>query len=148
MSAATFVLAISLFVAFTFATAFGVASFYARSATSARWLAAGYGLGMLNPLLEILVPTQTDARVMEVAVALSLQYAAALGVIGLARHYRLSPPWRTMIAFAFGVLVSNILIRPAARFCPAACALPAALFYRSSAGRDHHPALSASPGAG
>jgi len=47
---------------------------------------------------------------MEVAVALSLQYAAALGVIGLARHYRLSPPWRTMIAFALGVLVSNILI--------------------------------------
>ncbi|WEK04301.1 MAG: GGDEF domain-containing protein [Candidatus Devosia phytovorans] len=110
MSAATFILAISLFVAFTFATAFGVASLYARSATSARWLAAGYGLGMFNPLLEILVPMQTDARVMEVAVALSLQYAAAMGVIGLARHYRLTPPWRTMIAYALGALLLNIII--------------------------------------
>ncbi|HEY8576450.1 MAG TPA: GGDEF domain-containing protein [Devosia sp.] len=110
MSAATFVLAISLFVAFTFATAFGVASLYARSATSARWLAAGYGLGMLNPLLEILLPLQADPRPVQVGVALSLQYAAALGVIGLARHYRLSPPWRTMIGFAIAALWLNIAI--------------------------------------
>lgn len=110
MSAATFVLAISLFVAFTFATAFGVASLYARGATSARWLAAGYGLGMLNPLLEILLPLQTDPRPVQVGVALSLQYAAALGVIGLARHYRLSPPWRSMAAFAIGALLLNIAI--------------------------------------
>lgn len=110
MSPATFVLAISLFVAFTFATTFGVASFYARSATSARWLAMGYGLGMFNPLLEILLPFQTDARPMQVAVALSLQLAAALGVVGLARHYRLTPPWRTLIAFALGTLLLNIAI--------------------------------------
>ncbi|SEQ25477.1 diguanylate cyclase (GGDEF) domain-containing protein [Devosia sp. YR412] len=110
MSAATFVLAISLFVAFTFATAFGVASLYARSNTSARWLAAGYAFGMFNPLLEILLPTQADARLIEVAVPLSLQYGAAMGVIALARHYRLSPPWRTVIAFVLGTLLLNILI--------------------------------------
>lgn len=110
MSPATFVLAISLFVAFTFATTFGVASLYARNGTGARWLAAGYGLGMFNPLLEILLPLQSDTRLIQVAVPLSLQLAAALGVVGLARHYRLSPPWRTLAAFAIGALLLNILI--------------------------------------
>lgn len=110
MSAAVFVLAINLFVAFIFATAFGLAAFYARGSVGARWLAACYGLGMLNPLLEFMLPWQQGSRLVQVAIALTLLTAMSLGVVGLARNYRVDPPWRALGAFLVGALVLNIAI--------------------------------------
>lgn len=110
MSAAAFVLAINLFIAFIFATSFGVVAAYARSALGARWLAMAYGVGLLNPALEFVLPSQAEPRPVQVAIFAAVLLALALCVIGLARHYRINPPWRTLAAVLVASLVVNILI--------------------------------------
>ena len=110
MSAAAFVLAINLFVAFIFATAFGLAAVYARTAVGARWLSLAYGVGMANPILELLLPSQTDPRPVQVAIVLVFVTAIGLGVVGMARHYRLTPPWFSLGALLLGSLVLTIAI--------------------------------------
>lgn len=110
MSAAVFVLAINFFVAGVFATAFGVVAAYSRSAVGARWLALAYGLGMAVPVLEFMLPSQVDARPAQVAIFALFLFAISLCVVGLARHYRLTPPWRTLGVVIFASLIVNILI--------------------------------------
>lgn len=105
MSAAAFVLAINLFIAGIFATAFGVVAAYARSAIGARWLALAYGVGMLNPLLELILPLQQDAWLAQFSIFAAYLFAANFIVVGLARHYRLIPPWS-----ALGTLVVIALL--------------------------------------
>ena len=85
MSAAAFVLAINLFIAAIFATAFGVVAAYNRSAVGARWLALAYGLGIVNPLLEFILPGQADPRPVQVAIFAVFLFAFSLSVIGLSR---------------------------------------------------------------
>ena len=88
MSAAAFVLAINLFIAGIFATAFGVVAAYARSAIGARWLAVAYGLGMVNPVLEFMLPGQADPRPVQVAIFAVFLFALTL-------FWLLRPsPWR------------------------------------------------------
>jgi diguanylate cyclase (GGDEF)-like protein len=108
MSAAAFVLAINLFIAGIFATAFGVVAFYARSAIGARWLALAYGLGMANPVLELILPMQRDPWLVQVAIFAAYLLAISLSVIGLARHYRLAPPWRVLLAVGLVSLLVNL----------------------------------------
>lgn len=115
MSAAVFVLSINFCIALIFAAAFGLVAAYARSAVGARWLALGYGIGMLNPALELLLPMQGDPRAIQIAIPLSLLLAVGLGVIGLARHYRLSPPWWALGAITVATLALNIAIIDMAR---------------------------------
>jgi diguanylate cyclase (GGDEF)-like protein len=110
MSAAAFVLAINLFIACVFATAFAVVGIYARSAVGARWLALAYGVGLLNPALEFMLPGQVEPRPMQVAIFAAILLALSLCVVGLARHYRLSPPWRTLAVLMAVSLVLNVLI--------------------------------------
>lgn len=110
MSAAAFVLAINLFIAFIFATSFGVVAAYARSALGARWLAMAYGVGLLNPALEFMLPAQVEPRPMQVAIFAAVLVALSLCVVGLARHYRVNPPWRTLAVLMMASLVVNILI--------------------------------------
>ncbi|WP_316357238.1 GGDEF domain-containing protein [Devosia sp.] len=110
MSAAAFVLAINLFVAAIFATAFGIVAAYARSAIGARWLALAYGLGIVNPILEFMLPGQADPRPVQVAIFAVFLLALSLCVVGLTRHYRLTPPWRTLGVIVVASLVVNVLI--------------------------------------
>ncbi len=110
MSAAAFVLAINLFIAAIFATAFAVVAAYARSAVGARWLALAYGLGMANPVLEFMLPGQTDPRPVQLAIFAVFLFAVSLCVVGLARHYRLNPPWRLLAVVVVTSLIINILI--------------------------------------
>lgn len=110
MSAAAFVLAINLFIAFIFATSFGVVAAYARSALGARWLAMAYGVGLLNPALEFMLPAQVEPRPMQVAIFAAVLVALSLCVVGLARHYRVDPPWRTLAVLIVASLVVNVLI--------------------------------------
>ena len=110
MSAAAFVLAINLFVAAIFATAFGIVAAYARSAIGARWLALAYGLGIVNPILEFMLPGQADPRPVQVAIFAVFLFALSLCVVGLTRHYRLQPPWRTLGVIVVASLVVNVLI--------------------------------------
>jgi diguanylate cyclase (GGDEF)-like protein len=108
MSAAAFVLAINLFIAFIFAAAFGTVAAYARSAMGARWLALGCGVGMFHPILEFFMPYQADPRPGQVAIFAVFLFANSLIVIGLAQHYRLTPPWRALGVLVPVSLVANI----------------------------------------
>ena len=110
MSAAAFVLAINLFVAGIFATAFGVVAAYARSAVSARWLAAAYGLGIANGVLEFMLPYQADPRLVGIGIFTDFLLALALCVIGLARHYGQTPPWRRLGAIIAVSMVTIAII--------------------------------------
>lgn len=110
MSAAAFILAINLFIAGIFATAFGVVAAYSRSALGARWLALGYAIGMTNPVLEFILPRQPDPRPVGLAIFASFLLALSLCVIGLSRHYRLTPPWRSLGLLVTVSLLVNILI--------------------------------------
>ncbi len=110
MSAAAFVLAINLFIAAIFATAFGVVAAYARSAVGARWLALAYGLGIVNPILEFMLPGQVDPRPVQLAIFAVFLFAVSLCIVGLSRHYRLTPPWRTLGVIIVVSLFVNVLI--------------------------------------
>ena len=110
MSAAGFILAINLFVAGIFATAFGVVAAYSRTAIGARWLAFAYGLGILNAVLEFVLPMQADTRPMEVLVFSVALLAFIVAVIGLARHYAAAGALGPLSAFGLiSVLVVNLL---------------------------------------
>jgi diguanylate cyclase (GGDEF)-like protein len=110
MSAAAFVLAINLFVAGIFATAFGVVAAYQRSALGARWLACAYGVGMLNVVLEFILPFQTDHRLVSFGIFAVFLFALAGCVVGLAHHYRLQPPWLLLTIAVIASLLVNIAI--------------------------------------
>jgi len=107
MSAAAFVVAINLFIAGVFATAFGVVAAYARSSVGARWLALAYGLGMFNPLLELILPLQRDPWLVQFGIFAAYLFATTFIVVGLARHYRLAPPWAALGAIVVISLLVN-----------------------------------------
>lgn len=110
MSAAAFVLAINLFVAGIFATAFGVVAAYERSAIGARWLAFSYGFGALHLVLEFILPYQEDHRLVSFGIFAIFLVALASGVMGLAQHFRLTPPWRLLLVLVGLSLLLNIFI--------------------------------------
>lgn len=110
MSAAAFVLAINLFVAGIFATAFGVVAAYQRSALGARWLAFAYSFGSLNVVLEFILPFQDDHRLVSFAIFAVFLLALAGCVIGLAHHYRLTPPWALLAVAVVASLLLNLAI--------------------------------------
>lgn len=110
MSAAAFVLAINIFVAGLFATAFGIVAAYQRPALGATWLAIGYGIGLLSPLLEFLMPYQDDHRPVSFAIFVSFLLAQAACIIGLADHYRRPRPWWILVPLLAGAMLTNLLI--------------------------------------
>lgn len=110
MSAAAFVLAINLFVAGIFATGFGVVAAYQRSAIGARWLAFSYGFGALYMVFEFILPYQDDHRLVSFGAFAVFLIALASGVIGLARHFRLGPPWPILLPLVCASLLLNISI--------------------------------------
>jgi len=118
MSAAAFVLVINLFVAGIFATAFAVVAAYQRSALGARWLAGAYGLGVVNVVLEFILPFQADHRLVSFAIFAVFLLALAACVVGLAHHYRIAPPWLLLaLAVAVSLLLNlSILDMPRASF--------------------------------
>ncbi|WP_108396666.1 GGDEF domain-containing protein [Devosia submarina] len=107
MSAAGFVLAINIFVAGLFAAAFGAVAWHSREAIGARWLAIAYGLGIVNAGLELVLPGQSDPRLLTLVV-----FAVALGaflacVVGLACHYNKQVPWKTIGALGLVSVALN-----------------------------------------
>ena len=110
MSAAAFVLAINLFVAGIFATAFGVVAAYQRSAVGARWLAFAYSFGVLNVVFEFILPFQQDHRLVSFGIFAVFLLALAGCVVGLAHHYRLNPPWLLLAVAVFASLLLNLSI--------------------------------------
>ena len=83
MGAASFVLAINVFIAGLFTAAFGIIAWRNPTAIGARWLGLAYALGVFNSLLEFVLPWQDDPRplsllVFSVALAAFLVCVSAL----------------------------------------------------------------------
>lgn len=110
MSAAAFVLAINLFVAGLFAIAFGILAAYQRTSVGARWIALGYGFGIVNSVLEFLLPFQSDARFLSFVIFVAFLLALTSITIGVAHHYRLKLPTWGMAGLLIGSMLVNLLI--------------------------------------
>lgn len=126
MGAAGFVLAINIFVAGLFAAAFGAVALRYAGAVGARWLSLAYGLGILNSILEYILPGQNDPRLLGIIVFSVALSAFLVCVVGLARHYAVAVPWAALALLGIGsVLANTILIDE-----PATASLGRAMIYQ------------------
>ena len=105
---AAFVLGINMAVAGIFAVAFTVVAATNRSARGAWWLALGCGVGIVNAGLEFLLRQQADPVPVSIAIFLVFLSALSFALIGVARHYRVEPPWTAMAA----VWIVTVLLVP------------------------------------
>src|SRR3546814_2283013 len=90
---AAFILAINLFIAGIFAVAFGVVAATNRTARGAGWLSLGYARLIVDVLLELVLPDQADPTPVAVGISLICLTGQTFCLIGVARHYRVAPPW-------------------------------------------------------
>lgn len=110
MSAAVFVVAINMCVAGIFATAFAVVAMTTRGNSSARWMAAAYGIGLFNGLLELVLPWQSDPRPVGIGIFCAFLFAQVCNIVGLARHYEITPPWRLLSLLVGAAIITIVLI--------------------------------------
>lgn len=111
---AAFVLTINMVIAGLFAVAFAVVAATNPATRGARWLSVAYGLGVVDVLLEFLLPWLADPT--EVVIGIFLVYLAALtcGLVGVALHYRMGLP-RTAIV---GIWLAALGIIPMLLYLP------------------------------
>lgn len=107
MSGAGFILAINLSVAGLFCAAFLAVAVYDRARVSARWLVAGFGIGMLNFLLEFVVAAAGPSTLLPVAAYMSFMGAIAAFTVGIAHLCDRRPPWMIIAT----ILTASLLIR-------------------------------------
>ena len=93
---AAFILGINMAIAGIFAIAFGVVAATQRRARGALWIASGYAMGIVDVALEFLLPLQSDPTLVGIGIFLAYLLALTLCVIGVARHYDVPPPFRTL----------------------------------------------------
>ena len=105
---AAFVLGINMSVAGIFAVAFAVVAATNRGARGARWLAFGYGMGIVYVALEFLLTRQADPTPVGIGIFLVFLLALSFALIGVAYHYRARPPLGAMAA----IWVATILAVP------------------------------------
>lgn len=116
MSGAVFILAINLVVAGLLAASFAMIAAYDKHKAAPRWVAASYVVGMAYFACEALIPIIGPSRV-TVPVAHSVFLAATIAFnVGLARHYRVSPPWRLMAALFMLSVTDVYLIQDLPRY--------------------------------
>ena len=121
---AAYILGINMFVAAVFAVAFGVVAATHRAALGARWMAAGYALGIVDAALEIGLHWQNDATPFGVSIFLVFLAATTLCLIGVATHYRCPPP-RAAIST---VWIASLLAIPIIFTLPYGSAIRALLY--------------------
>jgi hypothetical protein len=110
MGAAGFVLAINIFVAGLFAAAFATVAWRGTGAAGARWLALAYILGVVNAVLEYVLPGQSDPRLLGMVVFTVALAAFLICVIGLSRHYDVAVPWIWLALLGGGAVLANALL--------------------------------------
>ncbi|WP_127524278.1 GGDEF domain-containing protein [Mesorhizobium sp. Z1-4] len=115
MSGAGFILAINLSVAGLFAAAFLVVAVYDLARVSARWFAASFAFGMLNFLLEFVVAAAAPSILLRVAAYMAFIAALAAFTRGIAHLHNRRPPWKAVLAIAFGALLLRLAIDDMAR---------------------------------
>ena len=103
-----FVLGINMSIAGVFAVAFAVVAATNRGARGARWLAAGYGMGIIYVALEFLLTRQVDPTPVGIGIFLVFLLALSFALVGTAYHYSIRPPWGAMAA----IWVATILAVP------------------------------------
>ncbi|MBH9537829.1 GGDEF domain-containing protein [Novosphingopyxis sp. YJ-S2-01] len=104
---AAFLLSINMFVAALFATAFAVVAATNPSIRGARWLAAAYGIGVVDVALEFCLPWLVHPNIAVVGIYITYLAALSFGVLGVASHYKVRSPRRLLSliwAMALGAL--------------------------------------------
>jgi diguanylate cyclase (GGDEF)-like protein len=91
-----FIFGISMSVAAIFAVAFAVVAATNRTARGARWLALGYGMGIIYVGLEFLLTQQADPTGVGIGIFLVFMLALSFALVGVAHHYRVPPPLPAM----------------------------------------------------
>ncbi len=106
MSGAAFILAINMAVAGLLAAAFLTIAVYDVRRISARWMAAGYLLGMAYFAIEFSIPAFPNA-IPVVVVAFAVMLAGMLAFnVAIAHKYGVPAPWRLMV----GLLVATTIV--------------------------------------
>lgn len=107
---AAFVLGINMFIAGIFAVAFGVVAATDRTAHGAKWVSLGYTLAIANVALEFLITWQADPRPVDIVIFLIVLLALTSCLVGIARHYRVAPPWIAMTAiWGFSIVAAPFI---------------------------------------
>jgi len=106
---AVLILIINMVVAGLFAVAFAVVAATNPTTRGARWLAVAYGLGIVDVLLEFLLPWLANPTAAVIGIFLVYLAALTCGLVGVALHYRLELP-RTAIGAIWLVALSVIPI--------------------------------------
>lgn len=107
---AALVLGINMFIGFLFAVAFGVVAATNSTVRGARWVAAGYSMGVVVVLLEFGLYWQVAGRPLETGIFLGFLFAQSFCLIGVARHYRVPPPAKAMFAIWVASLIAAAII--------------------------------------
>jgi diguanylate cyclase (GGDEF)-like protein len=104
---AAFVLGINMAIGLLFAIAFSVVAATNSTARGARWVAAGYAMGVLDVALEFGLRLQGNPILFfEIGIFLAFLIATSFCLIGVARHYRVPAPWKTMAVVWIAALVA------------------------------------------
>lgn len=107
---AAFVLGINMFIAGIFAVAFGVVAATDRTARGAKWVSLGYALAIVNVALEFLITRQAEPTPVDITIFLVVLLALTSCLVGLARHYRVVPPWIAMAAiWCFSIVAAPLI---------------------------------------
>ncbi|WP_156842335.1 GGDEF domain-containing protein [Novosphingobium aquimarinum] len=102
---AAFILIINVSVAALFAVAFAVFAATNPAVRGARWLAAAYGVGVLDVALEFSLPWFARPAVTGIAIYLVYLLALTFGLKGLASHYRVRWP-----SLALGIVWAGAIV--------------------------------------
>ncbi|WP_375290112.1 diguanylate cyclase domain-containing protein [Qipengyuania sp.] len=102
---AAFILCINLFVVATFAIAFGVVASTNPTVKGARWLEAAYGLGVFDVAMEFVLRWWAHPNVAMFAIYTLYMIALSCGVVGIAAHYGVRQPKKTLALIGLGGLM-------------------------------------------
>ncbi len=93
---AAFVLSINMFIAALFAVAFAVVASTNPTVRGAQWLAAAYGLGVLDVGLEFVLPSLVHPVFAVVSIYAIYLTSLTLGIVGVSKHYGVHQPKRSI----------------------------------------------------
>ena len=111
MNGAAFILAINLSVAGLLAAAFAMVAGYGSAYRSARWIALAYLAGMAYFAFEFLIFRYPGSRLVATAAFASFLVPLVLYAIGIARRYRVAPPWLALAAICAIAIALNLWIQ-------------------------------------
>jgi len=111
---AAFILGINMFIAALFGVAFAVVARSNPVARGAGWLAAAYALGIVDVMLEFIMPWSAHPTLIITGIFCTYLAALTCGLVGVAKYYRAGPQIRAIVA----VWILAVMLTPAILMLP------------------------------